>query len=98
MAQNLFGDEDPTGTEIRIRNQVFRVLGVMTPKGASSSGQNQDDQIFAPFTTVMKKLQGNELLNYILASARSGPEMARTADAVAAAMRGEHKIETGRRR
>jgi len=95
VAQNLFGDEDPTGAEIRIRGNVFRVLGVMAPKGASSSGQNQDDQIFAPYTTVMKKLQGNEFLNYILASARSGPEMARAAEAVAAALRGEHKIETG---
>ena len=36
MAQNLFGDEDPTGTEIRIRNHVFKVLGVMAPKGAST--------------------------------------------------------------
>ena len=83
VSQNLFGDEDPTGAEIRIRGNVFRVLGVMAPKGASSSGQNQDDQIFAPYTTVMKKLQGNEFLNYILASARSGPEMLRR-EAVAA--------------
>jgi len=95
VAQNLFGDEDPTGAEIRIRSSVFRVLGVMAPKGASSSGQNQDDQVFAPYTTVMKKLQGNEVLNYILASARSGPEMARAAEAVAATLRAEHKIETG---
>jgi len=95
VAQNLFGDEDPTGAEIRIRSNVFRVLGVMAPKGASSSGQNQDDQVFAPYTTVMKKLQGNEFLNYILASARSGPEMARAAEAVAATLRAEHKIETG---
>jgi putative ABC transport system permease protein len=95
VAQSLFGDEDPTGAEIRIRNHVFRVLGVMAPKGASSSGQNQDDQIFAPFTTVMKKLQGNEFLNYILVSARSAGEIQRTAEAVAAALRAEHKIETG---
>ncbi len=67
VAENLFGpDVDPTGTEIRIRNQIFHVLGVMAPKGASSSGQNQDDQVFAPYTTVMKKLQGTQFLNYIL--------------------------------
>ena len=95
VAQNLFGDEDPTGTEIRIRNHVFRVLGVMAPKGASTSGQNQDDQIFAPYTTVMKKLQGTEFLNYILVSARTAAEAPRTAEAIAAALRIEHKIETG---
>ena len=60
VAENLFGaDVDPTGTEIRIRNQIFKVLGVMAPKGASSCGQNQDDQVLTPFTTVLKKLQGH---------------------------------------
>jgi len=96
VAQNLFGEDlDPTGTEVRIRNHVFKVLGVMAPKGASSSGQNQDDQIFVPFTTVMKKLQGNEFLNYILASARTAAETKQTADAITAALRIEHKIEPG---
>ena len=95
VAQNLFGEDDPVGQEIRIRNQVFKVLGVMAPKGASSSGQNQDDQIFAPFTTVMKKLQGTEFLNYVLVQARSAAEVQRTADAVVAAMRIQHGIEPG---
>src|SRR6185436_13357042 len=95
VAQNLFGDDDPTGTEIRIRNQVFRVLGVMGPKGASSSGQNQDDQILAPYTTVMKKLQGTEFLNYILVGARSADDVQGAADAVTADMRLSHKIEPG---
>jgi putative ABC transport system permease protein len=96
VATNLFGEDiDPTGVEIRVRNQLFKVLGVMAPKGASSSGQNQDDQILAPYTTVMKKLQGNEWLNYILVSARSANEMQRTSEAIAAAMRIQHKIEPG---
>jgi putative ABC transport system permease protein len=48
VAENLFGqDVDPTGVEIRVRSQIFHVLGVMGPKGSSSSGQNQDDQILA---------------------------------------------------
>ncbi|MGE5837088.1 MAG: ABC transporter permease [Acidobacteriota bacterium] len=96
VATNLFGEDvDPTGVEIRVRNQLFKVLGVMAPKGASSSGQNQDDQILAPYTTVMKKLQGNDWLNYILVSARSANEMRQTGDAVTAAMRIQHKIEPG---
>jgi putative ABC transport system permease protein len=96
VATNLFGEDiDPTGVEIRVRNQLFKVLGVMAPKGASSSGQNQDDQILAPYTTVMKKLQGNEWLNYILVSARSASEMQQASNAVAAAMRIQHKIEPG---
>jgi putative ABC transport system permease protein len=96
VAENLFGaDVDPTGTEIRIRNQVFKVLGVMAPKGASSSGQNQDDQVFTPFTTVLKKLQNQEFLTYILAGARSASEIRSAAAAVTTEMRFQHKIGPG---
>jgi len=95
VAQNLFGDEDPTGSEIRIRNHVFRVLGVMAPKGASSSGQNQDDQILAPYTTVMKKLQGTEFLNYILAGSRSADRVQAASDEITAELRIDHKIDAG---
>ncbi len=96
VATNLFGEDvDPTGTDIRIRNQVFKVLGVMTPKGASSSGQNQDDQIFAPYTTVMRRIQGTESLQYIMASARTAAEVPAAAAAVTEAMRAQHKIEPG---
>ena len=96
VANNLFGEDvDPTGTEIRIRNQVFKVLGVMGPKGASSSGQNQDDQILAPYTTVMRRLQGNDFLNYILASAGSAAEVNRAAETITEAMRAQHNIEPG---
>jgi putative ABC transport system permease protein len=95
VSQNLFGDADPTGAEIRIRNHVFRVLGVMGPKGASTSGQNQDDQILAPYTTVMRKLQGTEFLNYILASARSADRILPAVDAITNELRLNHKIEPG---
>ena len=99
VAENLFGaDVDPTGTELRIRNQIFHVLGVMEPKGASSSGQNQDDQILAPYTTVMKKLQGTEFLNYILVGARSADRSRGTSDALSTQLRITHKIAAGRRR
>jgi putative ABC transport system permease protein len=96
VAMNLFGeDEDPTGTEIRLRNQIFLVLGVMGPKGASSSGLNQDDQIFAPYTTVMKKIQGTESLMFIAAAARSEDEVRAAADAITAELRVQHHIEAG---
>jgi putative ABC transport system permease protein len=95
VAETLFEDEDPTGQELRIRNHVFKVLGVMAPKGASSSGTNQDDQIFAPYTTVMKKLQGNDFLSYILASAKSAGDIAYSSQLITEAMRTAHNIESG---
>jgi putative ABC transport system permease protein len=96
VADLLFGqDVDPTGQFVRVRNHVVKVIGVMAPKGASSSGQNQDDQVFMPYTTVQKKLLGQRHLNYILASAASGDRIAQTAAAVSDALRVSHDIGPG---
>jgi putative ABC transport system permease protein len=96
VANTLFGEDvDPTGSQIRIRNQLFRVLGVMMPKGASSSGQNQDDQIFAPYTTVQKKIQGNDWLNYIVVSARSADRMEQAAVQMTEALMVARRLEPG---
>ena len=52
VSNNLFGeDADPTGSIIRIKNQPFKVIGVMTSKGASTGGQDQDDTVMIPYTT-----------------------------------------------
>jgi putative ABC transport system permease protein len=73
VSDTLFGpDIDPTGQIIRIRNQPFRVIGVMSNKGQSAMGQDQDDVIFTPYTTVMKKLSGTQHLNNITVSASHG--------------------------
>ena len=93
VAQTLFGEDDPTDQELRIKNYTFKVLGVLSPKGASASGQNQDDQILAPYTTVMKKLQGTEYLNYVLVSAKSADDIPGTAAAVTEAMRNAHNLD-----
>jgi putative ABC transport system permease protein len=96
VSDNLFGEDiDPTDTEIRVRNHVFRVLGVMTRKGAAAGGQNQDDQIFAPYTTVMKKLSGSENLNRIYVSARSAEDVDNAKNAILNEMRVRHDIAPG---
>ena len=70
VADTLFGpDVDPTGQIIRIRNQPFKVVGVMASKGQGSFGQDQDDTVFVPYTTVQKKLQGIQHINNITISA-----------------------------
>src|SRR5262245_38074759 len=66
----LFGpDADSIGQIIRIRNQPFKVIGVMSPKGQTGMGPDMDDQILAPYTTVMKKLLGATSLRDISVSA-----------------------------
>ena len=96
VSDTLFGpDVDPTGQIIRIRNQPFKVIGVMAPKGQSAMGQDQDDTIFVPYTTVMKKLQGQQNLNNITVSAASPEQIQEVAEAIRAQLRVRHKIVPG---
>jgi putative ABC transport system permease protein len=92
VSDTLFGpDVDPTGQIIRIRNQPFRVIGVMSNKGQSAMGQDQDDVIFTPYTTVMKKLAGTQHLNNITVSAATS-DTAPVAEAIRQVLRVQHKL------
>jgi putative ABC transport system permease protein len=93
VADNLFGEGvDPTDEQIRIRNQIFRVLGVMTAKGAGAGGPSQDDQIFVPYTTVMKKLSGQQFINQIYVSTRSADEIPLAQSNIIQTMRLRHNL------
>jgi putative ABC transport system permease protein len=105
VRDQLFGpDVDPTGQIIRIssggngkdvQNQPFTVVGVMAVKGQSSFGQDQDDVIFVPFTTVMKKLRRQTSVQQITVSAASSGQTSEVADAIANLLRVRHKIQPG---
>jgi putative ABC transport system permease protein len=96
VSDTLFGpDVDPTGQIIRLRSQPFKVIGVMASKGQSSQGQDQDDTIFTPYTTVMKKLQGQHNINNITVSAAQADQIQDTAEAIRVALRTSHKIVPG---
>jgi putative ABC transport system permease protein len=58
VAENLFGDNDPTGQVVIIKNVPFTVAGVLTPKGQSPTGQDQDDVILLPISTATQKVLG----------------------------------------
>ena len=63
VAENLFGDGDPTGQVVIIKNVPFTVAGVLTPKGQSPTGQDQDDVILLPISTAMQKVLGANKAN-----------------------------------
>ncbi len=105
VRDQLFGPGyDPVGEIIRIstgggggnvQNQPFTVVGVMEVKGQSSTGQDQDDAIYVPYTTVMKKLRRATNLQQITVSATSAAETTRVADAITELLRTQHKIQPG---
>jgi putative ABC transport system permease protein len=92
----LFGvDADPVGQVIRIRNEPFKVIGVMEPKGQSGMGPDMDDQILTPYTTVMKKLLGVTFIRDIVVSSASAGETTAVADQIAVLLRSRHNIFPG---
>jgi putative ABC transport system permease protein len=96
VRDQLFGaDANPVGQVIRINNQPFTVSGVMTSKGQSGMGQDQDDVVFVPYTTVMKKLRGITYIQQVTVSADSASNTTPTADRIATLLRTRHKIQPG---
>ena len=93
--EQLFGkDADPVGQLIRINKQPFKVIGVMASKG-QGSGDDMDDQILVPYTTVQKKLAGITYLNNIIVSATTADGTSGVADTIATLLRTRHAIGPG---
>ena len=93
VAKTLFPDSDPVGQIIRVKNLPFRVVGVLTSKGQNQWGQDQDDIIIAPYTTVQKKLLGITFIQQIVLSATSSENVEPAAVEITKLMRQRHKIQ-----
>ncbi|HUI66714.1 MAG TPA: ABC transporter permease [Nitrospirota bacterium] len=78
VVDNLFGDQNPVGQAIRIKNVPFTVIGVLSVKGQSAQGQDQDDVIYVPVTTAQKKLFGTQfpgMVRIIMVKAKSAEDL-----------------------
>ena len=75
VADELFGEGiDPTGETLRFKNIPFKIIGVLKEKGQNSFGQDQDDVLIAPYTTVQKRILAQTHIQSIQMSARSAEE------------------------
>jgi len=96
VRDQLFGaGADPTGEIVRIKNQPFQVIGVLTSKGQAAMGQDQDDTVIVPFTTVQKKLMGVQHVTNITVSAENGVPLDTLGDQIAALLRTRHRLQPG---
>ena len=93
----LFGaGVDPTGATIRLKNQPFTVVGVLASKGQSSMpGQDQDDTVVIPYTTMQKRVLGVQHVSSITISAEDGAPQSEMTAAISDLLRQRHRIRSG---
>jgi putative ABC transport system permease protein len=98
VAQNLFGNSDPTGQVVIIKNVPFTVVGVLTPKGQSPTGVDQDDVILLPLSTAKQKVLGANKANAkavstLMVQAIAPQAMAQAQEEMTALLRERHRIQ-----
>ncbi|PTR09464.1 putative ABC transport system permease protein [Nitrosospira sp. Nsp5] len=97
-AKNLFGDEDPTGKTIRIKNSPFLVAGVLAPKGQSLDGRDQDDAVFIPIATGQSQIFGNQFpgtIRFLMVQGRSDEVMDEAETEINQLLRQRHRLAEG---
>src|SRR3954465_12376001 len=95
IAEQLFGELNPVGETIRVKDQPCDIVGVLEVKGQSATGQDQDDTLLMPYTAVMKKIKGQPWLDDILMSAVSAEAIEPAKAQLTELLRMRHHIQTG---
>jgi putative ABC transport system permease protein len=98
LVVKLFQTTNPLGQTIRVKNIPFRVIGVLVAKGANLVGQDQDNILLMPFTTVRKRLQGSNFnsVDAIFVSARRMDQMTQAAYEIDQLLYERHRIVPGK--
>jgi putative ABC transport system permease protein len=94
VAYNLFGDEDPIDNVIRIKKIPFRIVGVLGAKGQSGMGNDQDDVVMVPYTTMMKLVMGVTYIQQIIVAARSADLTEGAKNQITLLLRERHKLRS----
>jgi putative ABC transport system permease protein len=93
---NLFPDgSDPVGKTIRIKNLPFTVVGTLQSKGQTGFGQDQDDTVYIPYTTLQKKISGQSWLQNISVSATSKETTDTVSQQIVNLLHTRHRIRAG---
>jgi putative ABC transport system permease protein len=92
VVENLFGQQDPVGQRIRVKNLPCLVVGVLAPKGQSPFGGDQDDVLIMPYTTVQRKIKGITWVDDIMCSAVSAQALVPAERQITALLRERHHL------
>jgi putative ABC transport system permease protein len=94
VAQNLFGDTDPVGQQIRVKQMLCEIIGVLTPKGQSAMGSDQDDILIMPSLTLRTRVlnQNRQFVSTIMVAATSEDDLAAAESEVVSILRQRHKL------
>jgi putative ABC transport system permease protein len=95
VAESLFGRANPVGETIRIKNVPFQVVGVLAEKGQGTYGENRDDVVLAPFTTIQKKLLGITYLHRVFVAARGPAQVESASREITDLLVQRHRIRPG---
>jgi putative ABC transport system permease protein len=95
-ATQVFGSENPIGQVLRIKGVPFLVTGVLTPKGLSPQGTDQDDIVVMPYTSAMKRVVGGSTLRGINVQVASPNDLAPAQQQITELLRQRHNIRPGR--
>jgi putative ABC transport system permease protein len=95
-ATQLFGGEDPLGHVVRVKAIPLVIIGVLTSKGAGMGGNNQDDILIVPYTTVMKRLTGDKYLKTVNLQISRADRMETAQAQITNLLRQRHNLATGK--
>jgi putative ABC transport system permease protein len=95
VRQELYGSQDPIGTNVRLQKLSCQVIGVLSPKGTSGFGQNQDDIVVIPLRTMQRRIAGNLDVGSILVSAREGVATEKVQADIESLLRERRKLRAG---
>ena len=96
MVDNLFEEgEDPLGKTVRFNATPFKIIGVLKAKGYNSMGQDQDDLVLAPYTSVQKRILAITYLRGLYASAVDEKQSEEAIEQIEGILRENHRLQDG---
>jgi putative ABC transport system permease protein len=95
-AAQIYGNDNPVGQILRVKDVPFTITGVLTPKGLSTQGVDQDDVVIMPYTSAMKRVVGGTTLRNINVQVGSAKELEAAQQQIISLLRQRHNIRAGR--